>query len=363
MEAGQTEPAAETPKKAPLGAEAQVRETTAPVGKVGEWFWQRRRMAELRRRAELETADTARFEECARLSAELAERALDSAESFLSGRADGLAAELYRESIYWALRLLETRPADNGAAHSPPASTADRAALERLWSNLPDELSGRMDGERAERLKQLFVHHSFVEFAELPPAEQTRVARELGQVAHSLLRASSSARKEIERLYFQRTLRVGAALLLVIAAVVTLFVVQARREAAADLASGKPWQVSSNYGAGHGCESPEQSCSDSPHYFFHTAEEDKPWVEIDLGAPQAISRVIVENRQDCCTERAVPLVLEVSLDQKTFRQVAREDEVFDTWRAKFEKVEARYVRVRAARRTMLHLSLVRVLPN
>jgi hypothetical protein len=89
--------------------------------------------------------------------------------------------------------------------------------------------------------------------------------------------------------------------------------------------------------------------------FFHTTEEDKPWVEIDLGAPQKFSRVEVVNREDCCPERAVPLVIEVSDDQKNWRDVARRTEVFREWETTFNQVSARYVRARVDRRSVLHL--------
>jgi len=72
--------------------------------------------------------------------------------------------------------------------------------------------------------------------------------------------------------------------------------------------------------------------------------------------------VLVDNRLDCCRERAIPLVVEVSTDQKEWRQVAVRHQLFDTWRADFPRVETRWVRLSVPRKTFLHLSRVRLLP-
>jgi hypothetical protein len=58
----------------------------------------------------------------------------------------------------------------------------------------------------------------------------------------------------------------------------------------------------------------------------------------------------------------VPLVVEVSNDRKKYREVARRTEVFDTWTPKFAPQRMRYVRLRVARRSMLHLDRVEVHP-
>ena len=55
---------------------------------------------------------------------------------------------------------------------------------------------------------------------------------------------------------------------------------------------------------------------------FHTIEAPNQNVTIDLGKVRRIFRVVVYNRADCCQQRAVPLKIEVSQDNKKFRQVA-----------------------------------------
>jgi len=75
-----------------------------------------------------------------------------------------------------------------------------------------------------------------------------------------------------------------------------------------------------------------------------------------------LSAVLVENRIGCCEDRAVPLIVEVSTDNKRWQTVAKRSQSFNHWRAEFSRVDARWVRVTALRRTYLHLSRVRLMP-
>jgi len=95
--------------------------------------------------------------------------------------------------------------------------------------------------------------------------------------------------------------------------------------------------------------------------FFHTKEEENPWVEIDLGAVREFDRVIVDNRDDCCSDRAVPLVVEVGETPDKTHEVARKTEVFQRWVGTFPKQKARYLRLHVPRRTTFHLRSVEVL--
>jgi F5/8 type C domain len=120
-----------------------------------------------------------------------------------------------------------------------------------------------------------------------------------------------------------------------------------------DLAEGKPWRASS---ALVECHPSRHECGGTrTEILFHTREQVEPWFEIDLSAPQRFSEVVVRNRPDCCRERAVPLILEVSDDQLSWKQLARQDRVFDDWVARFAPVTARFVRLRVPHSSMLHL--------
>lgn len=125
-----------------------------------------------------------------------------------------------------------------------------------------------------------------------------------------------------------------------------------------DKAKSAAWQASSQFAVA--CRSPEKKCLSSAHYFFHTQLEASPWIRLDLGTPQAISSVYIVNRNDCCRERATPLVVEVG-DGDTWTAVARRRQPFSTWWPSFATVTARYVRVRVEGTNYLHLQDIKVL--
>ena len=162
------------------------------------------------------------------------------------------------------------------------------------------------------------------------------------------------------RLLWERMVRVGTIPLVIAVLIGMAFAFIARIEQRHDLARGRPWRASSTFLPG--CESPAQHCAASPDFFFHTREQVKPWLEIDLGSEVQFTRLRVLNRIDCCSGRATPLVVEISSDRVHWREVARRVEKFVAWKPTFPAVRARWVRLRALRRTYLHLREVRVLP-
>jgi hypothetical protein len=90
---------------------------------------------------------------------------------------------------------------------------------------------------------------------------------------------------------------------------------------------------------------------------FHTRLQNNPWAIYDLGAEHDLSLVKIQNRRDCCYERAVPLIVETSSDGQKWTEQARRREVFLNWEAELN-VRARYVRLRVPRQTYLHLGSV-----
>lgn len=121
-----------------------------------------------------------------------------------------------------------------------------------------------------------------------------------------------------------------------------------------DKARGRPFHASSAY---EGYATDGVVTVRAPgELLFHTVEETEPWVEIDLGSVRSFSRVEIRNRTDCCAERAVPLIVEVRDDAEPWREVARRDRVFTTWVAEVGRTNARFVRLRLAKRGLLHLT-------
>lgn len=127
-----------------------------------------------------------------------------------------------------------------------------------------------------------------------------------------------------------------------------------------NLAQGKAWRTSS---VALECKPKEHKCGGTrTDIFFHTNNEQDPWFEIDFGAPTTFSWLTIKNRMDMGVARASPLVVEVTDDHQTWRELARQPESFLTWEPKFPAVTARYVRLRVLKKTWFHLEAVEVHP-
>lgn len=191
------------------------------------------------------------------------------------------------------------------------------------------------------------------------PAAQVELTR-VSKLLSALIDRARQGERAVARTMTTMWLRSGGvvAAVLVIAMLVNSGVQVALRPK--NLAEGKPWRTSS---AALSCVPAEHNCGGTKtDILFHTQEEESPWFEIDLGAAASISAATVRNRTDCCQDRAIPLVLEVSDDKATWREVAKREAAFVTWNVEFPAQTARYVRARALRRTILHLDGVLVHP-
>jgi hypothetical protein len=112
------------------------------------------------------------------------------------------------------------------------------------------------------------------------------------------------------------------------------------------LLAGKAFTTSSKLGRDSG----------NAKLLFHTDLQWRPWVEWDLGQPTRLHEVVVSNRSDCCDERALPLVVEVSDDRTRWTEVARRTEAFcRNLTIPFNETSARYLRLRVDRESFLHL--------
>lgn len=350
---------AETPTQsgdAPQAATALPRRSRS---RVLEWFWRGSALAEL----EAELAKDPRaieYERRARAAADLAARTLSP-----DGRGDGDASDatvcdLYRQAAYWALLRLEM------VAHAPDAAAEAKAAdlppVSAVFARADPTLLATVAGspEAALEMQRELGTDSFLSFVALSAETRGRLARRARDFVGELVLVMAQQERARDALLFGRLVRIG--LLVMMLGAVVLVILRAGEfvERRRDLAQGKSWRASSSMSVG--CQSPAQVCSESLNFFFHTTDEDKPWVQIDLGRPERFSRVRVVNRKDCCADRAVPLLLEVSKNGSDWKEVARQPATFTNWLATFAPVDARWVRLRADRRTMLHLAQVRVLP-
>jgi hypothetical protein len=280
------------------------------------------------------------------LAYELGERALDPDEPLRAGSGAVLAAELFSQSAYWAVCAV-----DHGARAISPS---------QVWSSeIESDLArGVADRESLHAACQLLPGASFASLAEL--GEEQQLERALGArlFAAVALDRAEQPRRRVERLRGQRFLSIGVCALILLGLAGAGVWAAGDMNRGTDLAAGKPWKASSTWGR---CDPRAGRCgSVRTHIFFHTKEDASPWIEYDLGVPRDVSRVVVRNRTDSVPDRAIPLLIEVSDDQKGYREVARRTTSFRVWRAEFPRQRARYVRLRVPRRTWLHLERVSI---
>jgi hypothetical protein len=96
---------------------------------------------------------------------------------------------------------------------------------------------------------------------------------------------------------------------------------------------------------------------------IHTNTEDAPSVVVDLVDTYRVDNVRVHNRRDGWYDWCLPLVLELSIDGKVFKEIGRREEHFDAdppWVVQAHGQPARFVRVRMPHRGELALSEVEV---
>jgi hypothetical protein len=123
-----------------------------------------------------------------------------------------------------------------------------------------------------------------------------------------------------------------------------------------DLAANRPW-VAINAEPGYPSSGTGPS-TDRPT-LFHTTFVDRPWIEIDLGGEHTITGLLVENRADCCKERALPLNFEV-FRNGAWQLVAQRRAPFSTWSYDLRPVRASHVRVLRPGQNFLHLRRISV---
>ncbi len=314
-----------------------------------DWFWGGPELAALKSSFRPGTPAELELRRRARLALECAEQ-LSNQYSLANGPADAAVCELSAEAVYWSLLAQRSAHADASAPN-----------LATLWGQVDPGLLSTAAGSAAaaEALGAVVRSQTSTDYAELPPEHAARLAGSLRAFAAALTRETDGDRSRVERFWLRRFFRLSLVALFFALLGVGAWFEAERREEARDVARGKPWVASSRYPEGH-CVSPAQDCESSPMFFFATTDEQNPWVEFDLGKKEKLTGFRVDNRVECCPERAVPLVLEVSNDHTTWKEVARRNNEFRKWRGSLPGVEARWVRLRLARKDLLHLRRVRL---
>ncbi len=282
----------------------------------------------------------------ARLAGELADRTIEPADPWKHGSGTALALDLYRQGIYWA--LLSRDPG------------LGRPGFGQLWSASGQALAalGLPPDELREQGTLLSSEPSFVAHGDMPEPNLRPAAEQARALLQRLLDAQDAPALTLLRLRIARAVRIS--LLLVLAGGLAWFLVTLAIPKKVDLAKGKPWTTSSMF---YPCDVEKGECGGTKtRIFFHTKEEQNPWFEYDLGAPTHFSSLTIRNRSDCCADRAVPLVVEVSNDRISYRELARQRTTFSVWKPKLEPQVARYVRLRVLRYAYFHLEEFQVHP-
>ena len=312
------------------------------------WFTRGRALKDARAALAGEPSSVTESRQRAAIARELAKRALEPVDPLESGSGAHLAIELYAHAVYWLLTAIKPTPAPEALSRLERWESADPALIEAA-------AGGPL---LALQLKQRLAQESFVEVSGLSVPYAKEEARKAQGFVEQLFAYVDQKQTLVDRLRFQRFYRLGVVVLLVTGMIgAAIWGVQIWQRGP-NLLAGKAWRASSkrpNCPIERGiCEGKKVSI------FFCTNTESKPWVEYDLGGPESFSRVDITNRLDCCRGAAVPLVVEVSDDQKKWKVVTQQKEAFGWTTLKFPATTARYLRLRVTRRTALSLEKVSV---
>jgi hypothetical protein len=263
------------------------------------------------------------------------------------------------------LRRLETLQLMRAILKRQGIDPSSAALTAQDWKNAASvaefrDLRGRLtEGERIS-LEAILAEGGESYLTHLDAASRRRAARTLGRTAQHLIGSFVRDREAIERLRFQRWLRIGLAALML----VTLLGLGARwlsnYRQKGNLAFHRSVTASSTLDIQYS-DTARLVDGDITNVGFHTTGEDpNPSATIDLGTPKRFSKVVVYNRADCCQERSVPAILEVSADGVHFRKLAEREVKFDKWTIRNLDATGRYVRLRRNGGGYFHFSEVEI---
>jgi hypothetical protein len=308
-----------------------------------DWLLYRPRIGEAKSAAQLSPREDSLLRR-GKSALSAANHLLEAPERTGEGLAGAHAGVLYLESIYWT--LLSSR------------TDLERPDLETLWAearSVVDEMSLSTE-QLSETKRFVAMQKPVLELPELAERDQENAAMLLRHVAARAIQVRSKKKRAYELMALKRAMRIAlAAVVLVVLALGVVALWPEKR----NIAAGKPWSTSSKL---YDCHPQKKECGGvETKMFFCTKEEASPWFQYDLGSKTSFSSMTIVNRQDGGVQaRATPLIIEVSDDGKTFREVIRRTEEFSIWKPKFARQEARYVRLRVAKKSFLHLEAVRI---
>jgi len=277
--------------------------------------------------------------------------------TLLSEPADGRTAALvlYRSA---AAQLVRAQVARAGIDLEPTA------AIDQCWARLAGHASVASvvaDTTEEERslINLVFSPQGEASLARLPRERRARAARALSKLARGLAAPIEAEVRRLRSLLLLRWARIGVAALALLLVVWRLTAGFRGPPPGPNLALHR-WVIGSSSFKIEPTNPAQLVDGARTNLGFHSEKGPNQYVIIDLGSVRRISRVDVYNRSNCCQERAIPLRIEVSLDQMTYWQVALRNEPFEVWKAKFPATQARYIRLTDLKNDYFHLSEVEV---
>jgi hypothetical protein len=262
------------------------------------------------------------------------------------------AASLAREALELYLRAACV--AEDASASAEGADVA--AAFTRVANERADASDQDRDALRLAETALVAKDPLFFDGLEPRALAATRAALELA----ARLVASRVEPRSVKSIRFARWGRFAALLLVALYAV---FAVLRATLVPKNIAYGKKVTVSSTHPAVKIDPSVFLDGRGSRAFAFHTNNEDRPWVVVDLQSSYSLERVVVHNRGDGWMDANIPLALELSEDGATYAEVARQTELFETghpWVISLDGQRARYVRLRVMRHSSIALAAIEI---
>jgi hypothetical protein len=309
-------------------------------GGLVEWIWRGRTLAEARA-----SDDSSTDRDYVRLVCEIvevADRLSGAIDPPRQGSGYGTAILLYREALAGAMAAVGATRGGAGASFEE--------ALRKLFGGADDGA-----GEIVASASALF-DRDVSTVARLSEADRRREAESARRTLHAVIQALAGATMRRRRVLAQRVVRTGMFGILLSAVVVGVVLLVARLLQHPNFLERATMRTSSDYSG----FSRDTHISDGrrTRLLFHTNKEDNAFAEFDMGVAKTVTFIELVNRHDCCDDRALPLAVEVSPDGKEWKEVFRRSEPFSELRQKIGPIYVRTVRVRALKKTWLHLERV-----
>ncbi len=279
--------------------------------------------------------------------------------------------ELAREAVIAAQRLGELSEAKQGVVllNREAMLLMARAGLARggiegdSWSEFAGldaakPMVEKLSEDERKLVDEVLAADGLEQLAKFPKDRRASAGKALAKVASKLYEELEREANRVASVLYMRWLRILGTVAVILILVGVIYSAIKSSTTGPNLALEAKVTLSSNskpYGV-----PPERAVDGNrTDLGFHTNNQKHAWVQLDLGAEKRIRKVVVFNRNSN-SQRAVPLILEVSKDRRKWDQVDKRDEDFAIWTSEFSARKARYVRLKLEGRNFLHLAEVEV---